>query len=112
MVITLKCFSFSILFKKKDSFEIEILPKRLFLQYFQMDAWEIAKQNFMNIPYAVAADWPFILGFGIIEAGTGWVKSMLPVPESMMGAVVQKSLEEGTSTLIKFVYWDGLSKTQ
>lgn len=76
-----------------------------------MSAWEIARENFMNIPTVVMDDWPFIIGFGVIEAGMGWLKSMTPDPTSMTAAVIQKSLEEGLTTMVKFSYWEGMSKS-
>jgi hypothetical protein len=74
------------------------------------DAMQLARENFMNLPSVIISDWPFIIGFGLIEAGVALVSTMTPDPESTSGRLIKKSLEAGVSNTLKFGYWDGYTR--
>jgi hypothetical protein len=68
---------------------------------------KLAQDNFWNLPTVIMTDWPFIIGFGLIEAGVAFVSTMTPDGESATGKLIKKSLEAGVSNTLKFGYWDG-----
>lgn len=74
------------------------------------DAMKLAQDNFWNLPNVIMTDWPFIIGFGLIEAGVAFVSAMTPDAESASGKIIKKSLEAGVSNTLKFGYWDGYTR--
>jgi hypothetical protein len=79
-----------------------------------------AMKQFGEMPGRTAADWPFIFGFAFIS----WVESNiyhLAMPpesdtetlykgKSLFAKNIAESLYRGTSTVSKFILWNGYGK--
>jgi len=69
----------------------------------------MAVDHFTNLPQVVLMDWPFFIGFGLIEAGMGLVETMAPDQDNPMVELAQAAALSGAKTTLKFAYWDGFT---
>lgn len=72
-----------------------------------MSVTDLAINNFTKLPTALMNGLPFAVGFGILNAASVALMSMLPEMSDPRMEMLLKSFWMGATDTAKFAYWDG-----